>query len=66
MNIKEMKTMSIKDLEEKINLFRDEYTKTAFEANLQKKAEKPHKFKLLKRQIARAKTVIKQKQIEGV
>lgn len=61
----EMKSMSDKDLENKIDLWRDELTKITFESNLQKKADKPHLFKHLKKQIARAKTAIREKRMQG-
>lgn len=61
----EMKSKSTKDLENQIDLWKDELTKITFESNLQKKAEKPHLFKHLKRQIARAKTLIREKEMQG-
>lgn len=61
----EMKSKSTKDLENQIDLWKDELTKITFESNLQKKAEKPHLFKRLKRQIARAKTLIREKEMQG-
>lgn len=63
--LEEMKGMSEKDLIDQIDLWKSELTKITFESNLQKKADKPHMFKYLKKQIARAKTVARQKQMQG-
>ncbi len=63
--LEEMKKMSLKELEDQVDLWRTEYTNITFNANLQKKAEKPHMFNLLRKQIARAKTVVKLKQMQG-
>ncbi len=65
MSLEELKSKSVPDLHDQIDLWREEYTRLKIVANLQKKAEKPHMFRLLKKQTARAMTLIKQKQMEG-
>ena len=63
--LEEMKGMSIQDLMDQIDSWKVEYVKDSFEADLQKKVAKPHRFRLLRKQIARARTLIRQKQMEG-
>ncbi len=64
-SLEELRSKSVQALQDQIDLWREEYTKLKIEANLQKKAEKPHMFRFLRKQTARAMTLIKQKQMEG-
>ena len=66
MRLEELRSKSVQGLQDQIDLWREEYIKLKIAANLQKKAEKPHMFGLLKKQVAQAMTLIKQKQMEGV
>ncbi len=61
MKLEEMKSLSNDQLEDKIGDWKNEILKLKIDASLQKKSEAPHKFKLLRKQIARAFTLIKQK-----
>lgn len=65
MKFEEMKTMSKEQLEDKIEDWNQELFKLNVAKDLEKKAEKPHMFSLLKKQIARAKTLMRQKNSEG-
>ena len=65
-SLEELKSKSVKDLQDQIDLWKTEYVKLRISANMQKKSDKPHMFGYLKKQIARAMTLIKQKQMEGV
>ena len=65
MKFEEMKTLSGDQLSDVVGDWRKELLKLSIDASLQKKAESPHKFKLLRKQIARALTLLKQKQMEG-
>lgn len=60
----EMKTLSNEQLEDKIADWKNELYKAKVSASMQKKVEKTHVFPQLRRQIARAYTLIKQKQMQ--
>jgi len=60
MNLDEMKKLSTEQLIDLVGDTRKELFKLSVNASLEKKAEAPHKFKLLRKQIARANTLITQ------
>ena len=57
MTLDEIKKLNNEELEKHIADWKTELTKLRVTAMMQKKADKPHMFKLLKRRIARAYTV---------
>lgn len=57
MTLDEIKKLSGDELEKHIADWKDELTKLRVAAMMQKKADKPHMFKELKRRIARAHTI---------
>ncbi len=61
MKLEEMRGLDQKQLEDQILGWRAELLKERVIANRNKKAKKPHLFPKLKRQIARAYTLINQK-----
>jgi ribosomal protein L29 len=65
MKLEEMRGLDQKQLEDKISDWRKELLKERVVANRNKKASKPHIFPKLKKQIARAYTLINQKLAQG-
>ena len=65
MKLEEMQTMEQLQLFDQVEEWKKELLKLRIEASIQKKAESPHKFKELRRNIARALTVNRQKEMEG-
>ncbi len=65
MKLEEMKGLDPKQLKDQISGWRGELLKERIAANRNKKAKKPHVFPKLKRQIARAYTLINQKRAQG-
>lgn len=63
MNAEEMKTLSVEQLKDAIQDWKKELFALSVKLNREKKAEKPHMFVLLKKQIARAKTFIRQNEL---
>jgi ribosomal protein L29 len=57
----EIQKLSAKELEKFIDDGKTKLTKLRIAAMMEKKAEKPHKFKQLRQQIARAHTELRQK-----
>jgi ribosomal protein L29 len=64
MKLDEMKALQVPELEDKISDWKRELIVLRVQADIQKKAEKVHMFRLLRKQVARAYTLIRQKQIE--
>jgi ribosomal protein L29 len=64
MKLDEMKPLKISQLEDKIFEWKRDLVVLRVQSNIQKKVEKVHMFRLLRKQIARGYTLIRQKQIE--
>lgn len=65
MKLEEMRGLDQKQLENQILDWRAELLKERVVANRNKKAKKPHLFPKLRKQIARAYTLINQKRAQG-
>lgn len=61
MNWDELKALETSQLEDKIKEWSLERFKLKVKARKEKKVEKPHMFPLLRKQVARAKTLIQQR-----
>jgi ribosomal protein L29 len=66
MKLNEMKPLNISQLEDKIFEWKRELVVLRVQSDIQKKVEKVHMFKLLRKQIARGYTLIREKQIEEI
>ena len=65
MKLEEMKALSQEQLLDNVEDWKKKLVQLRIEASIQKKAEKPHKFRELKTQIARALTLYRLKEMEG-
>lgn len=63
MKVDEMKTLSVEQLGDAILDWQKELFALSVRLNREKKAEKPHMFKELRKRIARARTFIRQKEL---
>ncbi len=66
MKLDEMKPLKISELKDKIFEWKRELVVLRVQSDIQKKVEKVHMFKLLRKQIARGYTLIREKQIEEI
>lgn len=64
MKIEDIRKLSKEQLLDLVNDSRKELLKLAINASLEKKATAPHKFKLLRKQIAQANTILTQKELQ--
>ncbi len=63
MKKEEMRSLPVEELEGQINKWKKELFKLSVKASVEKRAEKPHLAGEIRRRIARAHTIITQKQL---